>query len=63
MSATISTDIVCDRCDDWMHGCTGDAPNRKLARERARRIGWRCDYHGGDICERCCYADLPEGTE
>lgn len=57
MSITITTDVFCDDCGmDWVHGITGNKPQRAEARRVARAAGWLCD-RSGDYCPKCRPSD------
>lgn len=56
VSITVSTDIVCDVCHDWIHGTSGPRSNAKEARRVAKRKGWRRTTIDGtkvDVCPKC----------
>jgi hypothetical protein len=56
MSITITTDVFCDRCSDWVHGTTGPRPDAWTARLSATRMGWSRIKEDGklkDICPNC----------
>lgn len=52
MSITITTDVFCDECNDWVHGTTGPRSATREARSVARANGWKCD-RDGDLCPTC----------
>ena len=39
MSVTISTDVFCDQCGNWIEGVTGAKPRHKAARRVAKEAG------------------------
>jgi len=55
MSVTISTDVFCDQCGNWIEGVTGAKPRHKEARRVAKEAGW--SYHPShgyqDLCPIC----------
>lgn len=54
MSITISTDVFCDRCDNWTEGVSCATHGRtKAARKAARKKGWLCSSIEGDFCPDC----------
>ena len=57
MSLTISTDVVCDECADWIHGGVGLKAQPHKARRIAATVGWtRRRSNDGrfiDLCDRC----------
>lgn len=59
MSVTVTTDIFCDRCGDWMEGVSGRTfVDKRLARRKARTEGWVYKYDHTenkykDFCPNC----------
>lgn len=57
MSATVSTDIFCDNCPDWIHGVTGPRQDMDKARAVAAAVGWTRHRLGRgrlvDLCPDC----------
>ena len=62
MSITVTTDVFCDFCDDWVFGTEGPRQNSTEARATAKRHGWEriLSYSGSyvDVCPKC--KDNPE---
>lgn len=43
MSITISTDVFCNICGNWIEGSCGPRPQVRQARRAAKKAGWlRC---------------------
>jgi hypothetical protein len=59
MSYTITTDVFCDKCCDWIHGTTGGTILRRAAKAAAERAGWKF-IKGEHICPRCAIANDKE---
>lgn len=56
MSITITTDVFCDKCNEWVFGATEGHARPKEARERARKAGWkrkRVEGRTFDLCPTC----------
>lgn len=56
MNTTITTDIFCDICHDWICGVTGIEPHIKQARKVAKQNGWTRRRVNGrmlDLCTKC----------
>lgn len=56
MSATITTDIFCDVCGDWIHGASLRKEAVAFARRKAKESGWvyrLVDGEYKDICPEC----------
>lgn len=54
MSLTYSTDVFCDDCGNWTHGCI--RVSAITARRVARLEGWKCmKIKNGwlDLCPEC----------
>lgn len=64
MSATVTTDIFCDFCSNWEHGCTGPTENRKKARKIVKDKGWirkrGSDGSMKDVCPACQSGEVPK---
>lgn len=57
MSFTITTDIFCDRCNDWTDGVSTYKIDLTAARALARNRGWTCPQkrstYQKDLCPMC----------
>lgn len=59
MTITVSTDVVCDSCGDWVVGVRGTTfAQATLARDQAEACGWTRPWRSGfkryvDLCPRC----------
>lgn len=58
MSIIVTTDIQCDGagCLRWTDGVASTRIQIRLAREEARKVGWR-HYDGKDLCPACVKKD------
>lgn len=52
MSILVSTDVSCDRCDEWCEGVVGPSVDRPGARKAAQAQGWS-HTAGQDLCPTC----------
>jgi len=56
MSVTITVDITCDKCGQWIH-CYVGKPTARKAREIAKRYGWTTVRskvkRNNDLCPKC----------
>jgi len=52
MSFTVTIDVRCDTCTDWIDGTRGQLTTKREAREAAKRAGWKYS-EGRDICPQC----------
>ena len=57
MSTCITTDVFCDLCPEWVHGCTGMKKDAHLARRVAKHTHeWtrrRIFARTLDLCPAC----------
>lgn len=57
MSVTVTTDVFCDGCGVWIHGCVGPRPEHRAARRVAKAHGWKYQRSSTrkmvDLCPRC----------
>ena len=57
MSITITTDVFCDICGNWIFGVTGPRASARSARRRVKDNGWiRRRLPNGkmiDVCPHC----------
>lgn len=57
MSITVTTDVFCDVCNDWVEGVSGrDFADKENARKHAKQHGWIMMYWDGkliDLCPEC----------
>jgi hypothetical protein len=64
LSITVTTDVFCDRCVNWVDGLSGVQAFRKEARRIAASQGWvrRRDDKGRllDLCPDCAKPLEPE---
>jgi hypothetical protein len=59
----VSTDVSCDRCDEWTEGVVGPSVDRAGARAAAKRAGWT-HHRGRDLCPSCTTAiEIEEATD
>lgn len=52
MSFTITTDVFCDKCGDWIHGVAASATMKAEAWAKARTSGWS-KKDGKHVCPMC----------
>lgn len=52
MSFTITTDVFCDNCNDWIFGATGHKIDKARALQRAKELGWTVD-NCKHVCPLC----------
>jgi hypothetical protein len=56
MSFIITTDVSCDNCPDWVHGCVSTRILKAKALKRAKQLGWK-KIKGAVLCPRCARPD------
>lgn len=52
MSITVTTDVFCDQCGDWVFGIASHKIENKKARLNAKKQGW-LRIKNQDICPSC----------
>lgn len=52
MSFTITTDVFCDKCNDWTSGVSRARVDKRGALQRAIRYGWTM-VAGKHLCPIC----------
>lgn len=65
MSITITTDVFCDMCSEWIHGATGPKPFPKRSRALAFSAGWGRLKRNGRTLDLCptCLEDERQGSD
>jgi uncharacterized Zn finger protein (UPF0148 family) len=61
VSITITTDVFCDVCGDWVDGVSSTKPLPKKALSAAKRDGWirvKRDGKTIDVCPKCQEQEL-----
>ena len=56
MSITVTSDVFCDVCSQWVFGYVGPRMSHSKARRRAQGEGWKRIKIGGklqDVCPDC----------
>ena len=56
MSITITTDVFCEMCTEWVFGAVGSEADIHAARRNAKKQGWFYIKHNGymiDVCPTC----------
>ena len=56
MTVKVTTDIFCDFCPNWTHGCVSWKEQRRKARNISHNDGWKTARIAGktvDMCPNC----------
>jgi hypothetical protein len=53
MSISVTTDVFCDKCNNWEHGVTGNRVKSRLARNAVKQKGWTKHIGSGSIIDLC----------
>lgn len=53
MSVRITTDVFCDTCGLWQHGCVSHKAHIREAQQAAKKAGWTFKRNADCTCPKC----------